>query len=44
VFPEFIGAQIDASGHPPKETNLIVQGWTEAKMREISVGYKDRKI
>lgn len=37
-----IGPQIDASGRPPKETNLIVQDWIESKMQEISVGYKDK--
>jgi 1-acyl-sn-glycerol-3-phosphate acyltransferase len=39
-----IGPQIDASGRPPKETNLIVQEWIETKMREISIGYKDKTI
>lgn len=36
-----IGPPIDASGRPPKETNLLVQQWVESKMREISIGYKD---
>lgn len=31
-----IGPPIDASARPPKETNLIVQTWIEAKMAEIS--------
>jgi 1-acyl-sn-glycerol-3-phosphate acyltransferase len=35
-----IGPPIDASAQAPKETNLIVQGWIESKMREISDGYK----
>jgi len=35
-----IGPAIDASGRPPKETNLIVQEWIENKMREISTGYR----
>jgi 1-acyl-sn-glycerol-3-phosphate acyltransferase len=34
-----IGPPIDASAQAPKETNLIVQGWIESKMREISAGY-----
>jgi 1-acyl-sn-glycerol-3-phosphate acyltransferase len=34
-----IGPPIDPSGRAPKETNLIVQGWVENKMREISSGY-----
>ena len=36
-----IGPQIDAADRPPKETNVIVQEWIEAKMGEISIGYKD---
>jgi len=39
-----IGPPIDATGQPPKETNLIVQGWIEGKMQEISVGYKDKMV
>jgi 1-acyl-sn-glycerol-3-phosphate acyltransferase len=35
-----IGEPIDASGQSPKETNLIVQEWIEAKMGEISAAYK----
>lgn len=34
-----IGPPIDAAGRPPKETNLIVQGWIENKMAEISKNY-----
>jgi len=34
-----IGPPIDASAQSPKETNLIVQGWIETKMREISSAY-----
>jgi 1-acyl-sn-glycerol-3-phosphate acyltransferase len=36
-----IGPAIDASGRPPKETNLIVQEWIENKMIEISTGYRN---
>ena len=36
-----IGPPIDASTQNPKATNLIVQGWVETKMREISVLYDD---
>jgi 1-acyl-sn-glycerol-3-phosphate acyltransferase len=35
-----IGPPIDATGRPPRETNLIVQDWVESKMKEISVGYQ----
>jgi len=35
-----IGPPIDASAQAPKETNAIVQGWIEDKMREISVHYQ----
>jgi len=35
-----IGPPIDARAQPPRETNAIVQGWIEAKMAEISDGYK----
>jgi 1-acyl-sn-glycerol-3-phosphate acyltransferase len=34
-----IGPPIDALAQAPKETNLIVQEWIEAKMRQISTGY-----
>jgi 1-acyl-sn-glycerol-3-phosphate acyltransferase len=34
-----IGAPVDATAQSPKETNLLVQGWIESKMREISTGY-----
>ena len=37
-----IGPPIDASGQSPKETNLIVQGWIEGKMHEISDVYKNK--
>jgi len=36
-----IGAPIDASAQPPKETSAIVQNWIEGKMREISAAYQD---
>lgn len=39
-----IGPQIDASDHPPKETNVIVQEWIESRMGEISIGYKDKTV
>jgi len=35
-----IGPPIDASAQAPKETNALVQGWIEDKMREISVHYQ----
>jgi len=35
-----IGPPVDATQQEPKQTNLIVQGWIEAKMLEISSGYK----
>lgn len=35
-----IGPPIDASTQPPKETNLLVQGWIEGKMHEISSQYQ----
>ena len=35
-----IGPPIDAAGRSPKETNLLVQGWIENKMREISSAYR----
>jgi 1-acyl-sn-glycerol-3-phosphate acyltransferase len=34
-----IGPPISAQGRPPRETNLIVQDWIEARMREISAEY-----
>lgn len=34
-----IGPPIDAVGRAPKETNLLVQNWIEAKMAEISELY-----
>lgn len=34
-----IGPPIDASGRPPKETNLMVQRWIEDKMADISESY-----
>jgi len=34
-----IGPPIDPHGRAPKETNLLVQGWVESKMHEISSGY-----
>ncbi len=36
-----IGPPIDGAAQPPKETNRMVQEWIEARMREISDGYKD---
>jgi len=38
-----IGPPIDASGRPPKETNLLVQLWIENKMGEISSAYHDKQ-
>lgn len=35
-----IGPPIDAQDRAPKETNRIAQEWIEAKMHEISDGYK----
>ena len=35
-----IGPTIDPGNRPPKETNLVVQEWIEAKMREISAHYR----
>ena len=35
-----IGPPIDPSKQSPKETNLIVQAWIEAKMHEISSTYQ----
>lgn len=35
-----IGPPIDASRQTAKETNLLVQGWIESKMAEISEGYR----
>ena len=36
-----IGEPIDGAAQPPKETNRIVQEWIEARMHEISEGYKN---
>lgn len=35
-----VGPPIEASAREPKETNGIAQAWIEAKMAEISEGYK----
>jgi len=35
-----IGPPVEPADRPPKETNLIVQGWIETKMKEISIFYK----
>jgi 1-acyl-sn-glycerol-3-phosphate acyltransferase len=35
-----IGPPVDATKQEPKQTNLLVQDWIEAKMREISSGYQ----
>ena len=35
-----IGPPIDAADRHPKDTNLVVQGWIEDKMREISCDYR----
>jgi len=37
-----VGPPIDPQGRSPKETNLIVQGWIENKMAEISSVYQDK--
>lgn len=37
-----IGPPISAQDRPPKETNLIVQGWIENKMLEISSVYQQQ--
>ncbi len=37
-----IGPPIDAAAQSPKETNLLVQGWIESKMLEISSEYQGR--
>lgn len=37
-----IGPPIDASKQSPKETNLLVQAWIEAKMAEISSAYQKK--
>lgn len=37
-----IGPPIDASAQSPKETNLIVQAWVEARMNEISSIYQEK--
>lgn len=36
-----IGPPIDPSAQDPKETNKLAQAWIEAKMAEISEGYRD---
>jgi 1-acyl-sn-glycerol-3-phosphate acyltransferase len=38
-----IGPPIDPSTQSPKETNLIVQAWIEAKMHEISSAYQNKE-
>jgi 1-acyl-sn-glycerol-3-phosphate acyltransferase len=38
-----IGPPIDPSAQEPKETNELAQRWIEAKMAEISVGYKSQR-
>ena len=37
-----IGPPIDPGSKSPKELNLEVQAWVEAKMREISIRYQGR--
>lgn len=37
-----IGPPLDATAQSPKETNALVQGWIELKMREISDGYTEK--
>ena len=37
-----IGPPIHPGDTPPKELNLAVQEWVESRMRDISVGYRDR--
>ena len=37
-----IGPPIEPGNKAPKELNLEVQEWVEAKMAEISIGYQDR--
>lgn len=37
-----IGPPISAEGRPPRDTNLIVQDWIEAKMHEISSEYQKK--
>jgi len=36
-----IGPPISSADLPPKELNVVVQAWVEAKMREISASYQD---
>lgn len=36
-----IGPPIMPGDRSPKDTNVLVQGWVEMKMREISTGYKE---
>ena len=36
-----IGPPFDGAAQPPKETNRLVQEWIEARMHEISDGYKN---
>jgi len=36
-----IGPAIEATGRPPRETNLVAQEWIETKMAEISRLYKE---
>ncbi len=38
-----IGPPVDASRHPPRETNLVVQDWIETKMQEISAVYQEQR-
>jgi 1-acyl-sn-glycerol-3-phosphate acyltransferase len=37
-----IGPPILPGDRLPKDTNLLVQGWIESKMREISTGYAQK--
>jgi len=37
-----IGPPIDTGSRKPKDTNLVVQGWVEGKMAEISSAYGER--
>lgn len=38
-----IGPPIDPSGREPRDTNVIVQDWIEARMREISTCYQGKE-
>lgn len=38
-----IGPPISAQGRSPRETNLVVQGWIEGKMLEISSVYQEKQ-